>query len=96
MWRHGFDAAGGARRQELVQLAGDSAKLQRQVPLDHSGVMAREPCNHILSERTSGEQRRLHRDRISHIRRVGGRVDKNRPSIGVGRFVIRFFDVQRP
>jgi hypothetical protein len=58
--------------------------------------MTREPCHHILSQRTPGQQRRLHRDSISHIRRVGGHVDKNRPSIGVGRFVIRLFDVQRP
>jgi hypothetical protein len=58
--------------------------------------MAREPCHHALFQRTPGQQRRLHRDRISHIRRISGRVDINRPSIGVGRFVIRFFDVQRP
>lgn len=87
---------GGVRRQEMVQLISDAAKLQRQVPLGHGGTMAREPPHHILSQRTPGQQRRLHRDRVPHIRRVGGRIDKYRPPIGVGRFVVCQFDIQTP
>jgi hypothetical protein len=80
----------------MVQLISDAAQLQRQVPLGHGGTMAREPPHHILSQRTPGQQRRLHRDRVPYIRGIRCRIHEYRLPIVVGGFIPCHFDIQTP
>jgi hypothetical protein len=96
LWRSGFYTASGTRRQMPIELNGDAAELQRQVAWHHGMALAREPRHHILSQRTPGQQCRLHRDCVPHIRGVGGRIDEYRLPVGVCRFGACYFDGQRP
>jgi hypothetical protein len=79
----------------VFELDRDPGEFEGQVPLPHRGAMAGQLTHHLAAQRATGQQRGLCGDRVAHIRRVGGAINKYCPPVGVARARC-FFDDQRP